>query len=195
MEPGENVFEDFDSYKVSILTRIKWKLEDIRYIPKHIREGVAKLIYWFPIIWKDKDWDHSYIYTILEHKLKAQAKYIGSRDIHTLAQRDAEKMMTCVRLLEKDKDGFYECEYLDYFNHKRWYKSPPSGEEDGKFDEYFAKYPLIYKRVLNGEGPYDIKGQYLNKQFIAMNIAEINQDRAHKLSFKIMEQNIKGWWD
>jgi hypothetical protein len=33
------------------------------------------------------------------------------------------------------------------------------------------------------------------KKLIAMNIAHINQDRAHKLLFKIMEENIQKWWD
>jgi len=28
-----------------------------------------------------------------------------------------------------------------------------------------------------------------------MNICHINQQRAHKLLFKIMEQNINYWWD
>jgi hypothetical protein len=28
-----------------------------------------------------------------------------------------------------------------------------------------------------------------------MNIAYLNHDRARKLLFKIMEENIEGWWD
>jgi hypothetical protein len=203
MEPEKDIFEEWDDKKVSILTRIKWKLEEISYYPKHIREGITKLIYWFPVIWKDKDWDHVFIYNILEHKLKAQSKYIGSRDIHTRAQRDAEIMMTCVKLLEKDRDGYYEMEHMDYYKDKNWFESI-KGEDTFKWksklvsdnlQEYFAKYPLIYKRVLNGEGPYDMKGREGDKQIIAMNIAQINQDRSHKLLFKIMEQNIKRWWD
>jgi hypothetical protein len=64
-----------------------------------------------------------------------------------------------------------------------------------KYDDYFKKYPLIYKRVMNGEGVFSLEGRDDDKQVIAMNIGHINQDRAHKLLFKIMEENIQGWWD
>jgi hypothetical protein len=33
------------------------------------------------------------------------------------------------------------------------------------------------------------------KQRVAMNIAHINQDRARKLLFNILESQIEGWWD
>ncbi len=57
--------------------------------------------------------------------------------------------------------------------------------------------PLVYKRVMKGEGPFTLDGrdQSEMKRIIAMNIAHINQDRARKLLFKIMEKNIERWWD
>ena len=63
------------------------------------------------------------------------------------------------------------------------------------FDDYFKKYPLIYKRVLNGEGVFGREGREDDKQIIAMNIGHINHDRARKLLFKIMSDNIERWWD
>jgi hypothetical protein len=63
------------------------------------------------------------------------------------------------------------------------------------FDDYFKKYPLIYKRVLNGEGIINREGREDDKQLIAMNIGYINHDRVRKLLFKTMEENIEGWWD
>ena len=76
-------------------------------LPQSIRyfiNSVKNIIRWFPIIWKDRDWDGWYIYTILETKIKHQAEYIGSKDRHVEAKRDAERMMTCVRLIQKVKD-------------------------------------------------------------------------------------------
>ena len=65
------------------------------------------------------------------------------------------------------------------------------------FKEYFRKYPLVYRRVLKGEGPFILDGrdELDMKKVIAMNIAHINQDRARILLFKIMSDNIEGWWD
>ena len=48
---------------------------------------------------------------------------------------------------------------------------------------------------MNGEGGRNIEGREDDKQLIAMNIGYINHDRARKMLFKIMEENIEGWWD
>jgi hypothetical protein len=186
--------------------RLWWKFEG-RYYHKDLYRGVKNLIKWFPVVWKDRDWDHRYIFDILEHKLKSQAKYIGSRDIHVTAKRDAEIMLTCVRLMERIRDGYYESEYTDYHQTEYWfedikdnpgYSTWESEIESEDFDNFFKKYPLIYKRVLNGEGwvKYDEKNtESERKMGMAMNIGHINHNRAHKLLFKIMEENIEAWWD
>jgi hypothetical protein len=182
-----------------------WKFEG-RYYHKDFYRGIKNLIQWFPVIWKDRDWDSYYIFTILERKLTLQAKGISKRDIHVNAQRDAEIMMTCVRLMDKIKDDYYESEYMDYHEINLWfediedssgYSTMKSEMISEKFDEYFKKYPLIYKRVLNGEGIFPVNQKIGNerKQTIATNIAYINQERANKLLFKILETNIKRWWD
>ncbi|MFY8065654.1 MAG: hypothetical protein ACOVNM_04075, partial [Flavobacterium sp.] len=101
-------------------------------------------------------------------------------------------------------DEFYSGEYSDYHKTKHWFEPVPdkptlsSWESkllEENFDDYFKKYPLIYKRVLNGEGPFSREGREEVKQIIAMNIGHINHDRARKLLFKLMEQNIERWWD
>jgi hypothetical protein len=184
--------------------RLWWKFEG-RYYHKDLYRGIKNLIQWFPVIWKDRDYSYYYIFTILEHKLKLQAKSIAKRDIHVSAQRDAEIMMTCVKLIEKIKDDYYESEYMDHYEVKIWFEDIEDQPEYSRlesevisenFDEYFKKYPLIYKRVLNGEGFFkSLSGKQLDNEKIAMNIAYINQKRADKLLFKMLETNIRRWWD
>ena len=185
--------------------RLWWKFEG-RYYHKDLYRGIKNLIIWFPIIWKDRDWDHRYIFDILEHKLKLQSQGIAGRDIHVDAQRDAEVMLTCVRLMERVREDYYQSEYMDYHKSDYWFEDIEdkpgysTWEHEIKsenFEDYFKKYPLIYKRVLNGEGvfPIDKESEPERKQSIAMNIAHINHDRARKLLFKLMEQNIEQWWD
>lgn len=210
MEPEKDVFEEWREKRASQPWIIRkwnhltswWNFEG-QYMFRNFIVGVENLRYWLPIIWKDRNWDHDFIFDILTHKLKAQSKYIGSRDIHTRAKRDAEVMMTCVRLIEKVKDEYYSSEYMDYHKTKHWFEDIPdkpgystweSRQLEENFDDYFAKYPLIYKRVMNGEGWLKIEDPN-DKDRIASNIAHINHDRARKLLFKIMEQNIERWWD
>jgi hypothetical protein len=211
MEPELDVFDQWEeerSKKPWIVRKLRfiplWWDHEGKYYPKMFKTGVKNIIYWFPIIWKDRNWDSHYIFEIMMHKIKAQSKYIGERDIHTRAQRDAEIMMTCVRLMKLIDDDFYSSEYSDYHKTKHWFADVPGKEGysswesrllEENFDDFFKKYPLIYKRVLAGEGPFGRDGREDDKQVIAMNIGHINHNRASKLLFKLMEENIQRWWD
>ena len=114
-------------------------------------QSIKNIIYYFPIIWKDRDWDHFYIYQIIEFKLRGQAKYIGTKDRHTRAKEDARDMLICANLIAKIKDGFYDGEYMDY--HESEFKFLPIEDKPGfselkidtiseEFDSYFKKYRL-----------------------------------------------------
>ena len=211
MEPEKDIFEQWADERASkswISRKLEfipmWWERDGRYSHREFARGVRNIIYWFPIIWKDRNWDSHYIFEILKHKLTSQANYIAEQDRHTRAQKDARDMKHCVKLMRLVQDGFYETEYGDYHKTKNWFEplddntgssTWESREIEENFDDYFAKYPLIHKRVLNGEGPFSKNDTEKSKQVIAMNIGNINQERAHKLLFKIMERNILGWWD
>jgi hypothetical protein len=194
--PRPNVFERI---------RIWWNC-DGKYYHKYFKQGVKNLIYWFPVIWKDRDWDTHYIYEVMKHKLKAQSNYIGAKDRHTRAQQDARNMRICVNLIQKLQDDDYTSERAQYAKDKVWftdYKDKPGYSLYNSevvwevYDKYFKKYPLVYKRVLKGEGPFSLDGrdELELKRIIAMNIGYINEDRARKLLFKIMESQISSWWD
>jgi hypothetical protein len=153
--------------------------------------AVKNLVRWFPVIWKDKDWDDYFIYKILQFKLKNQAEYISRRDWHTRAKRDAEKMMTCVRLIDKITDEYYGMEYMDYYDYNFNFGNP-SFEMDvtkDELDTYFVMYPLTFKKVQAQYG--DNKDRSSTGLLMGMD----RQEKARKLLFKILEQNIESWWD
>ena len=204
----EDFFEDLKNQpRPNFFRRIwLWWEHDGKYYHKYFKQGVKNIIYWFPVIWKDRNWDSHYIFEILQHKLKAQANYIGKRDFHTRAQLDAKRMRLCVKLIKKVQEEDYTMEYMDYAKDRVWFT--PCEDREGssrynseevweKYDDYFDKYPLVYKKVLKGEGVFTLNGRDDSemKRVIAMNIAHLNHDRARKLLFKIMEENIEGWWD
>ena len=211
MEPEKDMFDQWsekrkkESWIVRKLEFIPlWWNHEGRYLHRHVWTGIKNIWYWLPIIWKDRNWDSNYIFEIMMHKLKAQSKYIGSRGTHLSAERDAEIMMTCVRLMKLVQEDTYSSEYSDYHKTKHWFEdiedkpgisSWESRLLEENFEDYFKKYPLIYKRVLNGEGVFGGKDRKEDKQVIAMNISHINHDRARKLLFKLMEENIERWWD
>jgi hypothetical protein len=192
--------------KINIFEKIRlwWKF-DGRYYHKDFIEGVKNLWKWFPTIWRDRDWDHGFIYEVIKVKLKHQADYIGSHDRHTRAKRDSELMLLCARLIQRCQDEHYDMEYMDYHeSNYNWVdvedkpdlKKLEIEQLSENFDEYFKKYPLQYKRVMSGEvSRFSRPIEEKTKDIIAMEIAHENQDRCRKLLFKIMERRIEGWWD
>ena len=93
-----------------MLEKIKlWWEYDGRYLHRDFITGVKNLWNWFPVIWKDRDWDQTFIYEVLIHKLEKQANHLAENGFHSNAQRDAELMMTCVRLINKlQNEDYYE---------------------------------------------------------------------------------------
>jgi hypothetical protein len=199
--------------KITIFEKITlwWKF-DGRYYHKDFIQGVKNLWKWFPTIWRDRDWDTTFIYEVIKVKLNNQAKYIDFHNRHTRAKRDAELMRLTSRLIQLCQDDHYDMEYMDYHeSNLLWLDITdkddiPEKYKDSKrleieeisenFDEYFKKYPRQYKRVMSGEvNRFNRPIEEKSKNIIAMEIAHENQDRCRKLLFKIMEQRIEGWWD
>lgn len=195
--------------KLNIFDSISlWWRHDAKFYHRNFIIGIKNLIKWFPVIWRDRDWDTYYIFDVLKFKIAQQSKYIGYHDRHVSAKRDSEIMMTVVKLIERVQDETYNTEYVKYHETK-YFSVDTDINHDGKklyewkseqlfenFDEYFKKYPRQYKRVMSGEinrfnRPIKEKG----KQLIAMEIAHENQERCKKLLFKILESNILKWWD
>jgi hypothetical protein len=168
-----------------------WKIK--RFFRK-----IKNLWRWFPIIWKDEDWDDHYIFEILKFKLKNQAKYIENKNRHTTSKRDAEIMMLCTRLIDRIQNDYYIIEHLDY--QETEFKFIPIEGEDlsemkiehisDNLGDYFNKYPKIYEKALI-ENNLD----FTDKHRIAMYMSRMNHERARKLLFKILEENIEKWWD
>ena len=156
-----------------------WLQNDAKYVPRNIIEGVKNLIKWFPLVWKDADWDHYYIMQALRFKIKNTADYIEKHKRYENWERDVERMRLCVRLFDALHDDIYELEYQDYYS-------------SGMFDEpikddlktYLAKYPNEYRRI---EKDTEIRD--------ALRLGGNGHKRATKILFTLIERNIYYWWD
>lgn len=92
----------------------RWFRWDAKYFPRRFITGVKNLYKWFPVIWKDRNYDHDYIFVILKFKLENQAKHFIKSGYTESAKRDAELMMTCVKLIDKIQDEYYFEEMYHY---------------------------------------------------------------------------------
>lgn len=57
------------------------KFTKFRIFTRDFKVGIKNLIKWFPIIWKDKDWDSGYMYEMLYHKLNFMHEYFSQSNI------------------------------------------------------------------------------------------------------------------
>jgi hypothetical protein len=173
---------------------------------REFKRSIKNLWKWFPVIWKDRDWDHFYIYEILEFKLRKQANYVSGRDRHTRAQEDARDMLICANLIAKIKEGLYSAEYVDY--HESNFEFLDIEDKPGfselkintiseDFDSYFKKYPTWYKRAIKHikekQDRYSVN--HTDKKFVAMIMGDLREEKAKELVFKMMSEKINGWWD
>jgi hypothetical protein len=113
--------------------------------------------------------------------------------------------MWCVRLIEKTQDEFYSSEYMDYHkSNYNWldiedkpdYKQLEIEEVSENYDDYFAKHKAAVRKVLANKELqiYKLKdGDY--KQRLAMNLGYYNEKRAQDLLFKLLNRDIRCWWE
>ena len=186
----------------------------IGYKVKGFFTSVGNLIKWFPVIWKDRDWDDHYIFEVFKFKLEKQAKYIKEKGFHTNSDLDAKRMMLCVKLMEKVQEDFYTMEYMDYEDKDFFFVPTGEGIEDGEggyymetrlkkenLNDFFKIHPLVYKKIVTDKKYHIFKmdnedlTSYEVKSRIALNIGRYNHERARKLLFKILSENIEKWWN
>lgn len=97
-------------------------------------------------------------------------------------------MNTCVRLISKIQENYYELEYQDY-QKTNMYTTP---EENGcsrlhvdiledHIEDYYKKYKNDVKRF---------KGK-----LSGLRLGYYRQERAKTILFRLIENNIDKWWD
>ena len=118
------------------------------YKIKQFFKRIYNLYRWFPIIWKDQDWDDFYIFEILKFKLLQQREYLVSNDRHTRVPQINRDITICLNLIQRIQDEYYNCEYQDFYRGKT-HLIPIGGNkykheekiEFENFSGYFQKYP------------------------------------------------------
>jgi hypothetical protein len=104
------------------------KIDDIVWIWKKIQNfyydikyGIKNLIIWFPIIWKDRSWDYSYMFPIWEKKFdlmiesfKRGSKYVCGCEKHI------KRLKICKEICRRQKDDWWYHENGFMFHDKKW---------------------------------------------------------------------------
>lgn len=141
---------------------------------KNYLHKIKKLIYWFKIIWKDEDFDYTYFYEIMEHKLKSMQKHFP----------DNKDIKLALSLLDKMINEYYINEMLSYVEYK--------------LVSYNEKDNMYYKPILEKDNTLEYLKRYNIKNKTdkeAFEIAKQKQDKCKRLFFKLLNDKIETFWD
>lgn len=153
-------------------------------------QGIKNLFRWFPLVWKDRDYDYSYIFYTLKFKIQNTADYIEKHKRYEGYERDVERMRLCVKLIDLLQDDYYQSEYQDYYE-TEFYTNEQILQSNiirDDLDSYFAKYPNDYRKL-----PEKYKDS--TKPSKALIMGGMRHTKATKILFTIIERNIYYWWD
>ena len=85
---------------------------------RRLKNSIWNLISWFPIVWRDRDWDYRYFLTLIHFKLKKMEKCIR-KGCYRGCENDADKIQICVVCLERlIKDDYCAEEWYELS--KKW---------------------------------------------------------------------------
>jgi len=84
-----------------------------------IKAGVENIIYWLPVIWKDRWYDWVFLTMILEHKLQQMGKETKVRGCQERSPEKAAQMLVCADLCKRIRDDEYR-QYELAQHEKHW---------------------------------------------------------------------------
>ena len=87
---------------------------------KNILTGIENIWKWRKVIYKDRNWDHWFIYEVLKTKLRFQAEYFHKHGMTESAGQYAKQMLECADLIDKVQNESYINEALDGLESRQW---------------------------------------------------------------------------
>jgi hypothetical protein len=169
-----------------------WPLSVIMDWKYNIQNGVRNLIRWMPTIWKDRDWDGSYILTILIKKIELQREtIINNKIVHQdeLKVMDGD-MSKCLELLKKANDewGNYEEPLVDQHD-KKWGKR--------EFDFVPIEDKNLFEMKLNYERDLTDEEKEQERKDFSEGLEKARRERERDLAeaMGIIARHVDEWWD
>ena len=145
---------------------------------RQVWNGVGNLIRWAGVIWRDRNWDYSFIYLLLLFKLQGMKRYLVRYGHSADVAEDVETMNICIECLKRL--------IADEYAANEWEKMR------GRWGE--LKFIENGLEVENVKTPIDQKEYSLDVQrCISVEESLVAQDI--DLLFDTMKENIRRWWD
>ena len=169
-----------------ILDRFRYWLYDLKHVPYKIKSGFKNLFRWAPIIWRDRDFDYSYLLGIMKFKLQNMISCFDSHVENPAASVDIRYMKICISLIEKIESDFYDFEPCDYLE-----IHPSATKNDKTPTDFFKKYPGSYRKAMSDPR---FSNYSKSDEGIAIAMGMVRNEKARRILFSILNQKIQHWW-
>jgi len=171
-------------------------LNNITYPFKDFYRRVKNVLRWLPTIWKDRDWDDSYITEILIKKLEfTRDFYLSGKAYSAEAEKVADEIKEAINRLHMTRDSweFYEDLAMEQLEQK-WGKTT-FDFVPYKYDEYGNI--LLYEMESETEkvNTEEEEEQYRIEFGKALDAARKQYRKDKKDAYKFIAKNIDKWWD
>lgn len=80
---------------------------------RQLIRNLRRLWYWLPVLWRDRDYDHSYMLIVLRHKFVSMERYFRKSGIMADAEQTADQIHLAVLLLDRLIDAWEYWERAD----------------------------------------------------------------------------------
>lgn len=183
-----------EEYNVWYWKLYRWFRWGFKHLPRDIAQGIKNLWKWFPLVWKDRDWDDHFIFEALKFKLKNTADYLVKYDRYVGVEDDVRYIRICEKLIQRIQDDYYQMEYQDYVVQEMYTVDGSLKFKTIKDDSlnFIKQHPNTYKKVVANP---KYKSYIQNNNGTCLAIGIERHLKARKLLFKILEEKIEGWWD
>jgi hypothetical protein len=171
-------------------------LNNITYPFRDFYRRVKNVLRWLPVIWKDRDWDNSYITEILIKKFELTRDfYLSGKAYSTEAEKVANEIQEAIDRLHMTRDSweFYEDPAMEQLEQK-WGKTT-FDFVPYKYDEYGNI--LLYEMESETEkvNTEEEEEQYRIEFGKALDTARKQYRKDKKDAYKFIAKNIDKWWD
>jgi hypothetical protein len=161
--------EALKEYKLTFKEEVEYRFQEILSALRSLKQGLINLWRWRKVIFKDRYFDHYYLYEILEFKLTQMADNFEKNHILENSSKVVAKIREITTWINLVKTEFEDIEYenlSDYLS-------------SGEFNKWVED---------NGMVGFNIK---LKTGYIRTAATE----KYRKLIFKELEENIETFWD
>ena len=154
-----------------------------------ILSKIKRTIDFIPIIWKGYDFDYRFAVDLFEYQLSRTANFLESDSAYSLeSKQNAKRLKMILRLLDKVYNEDYVFEYTDQL--KQEYGTMQM-EWDPNDDATYTLKGFKWSKAVD-----DSHNESINKVYkILLEKGLFKQERAHQLLWKLIEHNIRKFWD